>query len=249
MNVIFPRVIYIHWLPARPSDEWSVSGPFGSKHLFCVHDFLPIFCARRFKIRCSYLPIEKCHKCCHFYQNGSQWNGERMQIADNERGEKAGYFWHVISHASGYLRRLWTRNRPFPSSPGPVFQNEGRCLAFDMEIIFHSQANETQSEGFWNSKVACGRNISAEVQGKIATQAVHTGHNPFEGIVLGVQAFHQLSLKGILRVYWCLAAVSKITTLLASKITKISPHKRAPRKKWKITNILLLPDFVRQISL
>ena len=27
-------------------------------------------------------------------------------------------------------------NRPFPSSPGPLFQNEGRCSAFDVEIIF-----------------------------------------------------------------------------------------------------------------
>ena len=34
-------------------------------------------------------------------------------------------------------------NRPFPSSPGPLFQNEGRCSAFDMEIIFHSRANKT----------------------------------------------------------------------------------------------------------
>ena len=35
------------------------------------------------------------------------------------------------------------RNRPFPSSPGPLFQSEGRCSAFDMEIIFHSHANKT----------------------------------------------------------------------------------------------------------
>ena len=34
-------------------------------------------------------------------------------------------------------------NRPCPSSPGPLFQNEGRCSAFDMEIIFHSHANKT----------------------------------------------------------------------------------------------------------
>ena len=34
-------------------------------------------------------------------------------------------------------------NRPFPSSPGPLFQKEGRCWAFDMEIIFHSRANKT----------------------------------------------------------------------------------------------------------
>ena len=36
-----------------------------------------------------------------------------------------------------------TGNRQFPSSPGPLFQNEGRCSAFDMKIIFHSHANKT----------------------------------------------------------------------------------------------------------
>ena len=59
-------------------------------------------------------------------------------------------------------------NRPFPSCPGPLFQNKGRRSAFDMEIIFHSHANKThffsrerfctyphfESEGFWNSEVA-----------------------------------------------------------------------------------------------
>ena len=39
--------------------------------------------------------------------------------------------------------RLQDSNRPFPSFPGPLFQNESRCSAFDMEIIFHSQANKT----------------------------------------------------------------------------------------------------------
>ena len=32
-------------------------------------------------------------------------------------------------------------NRPFQSSPGPLFQNEGRNSAFDMEVIFHSHAS------------------------------------------------------------------------------------------------------------
>ena len=27
--------------------------------------------------------------------------------------------------------------------PGPLFQNEGRCSAFDMEIISHSHANKS----------------------------------------------------------------------------------------------------------
>ena len=38
-------------------------------------------------------------------------------------------------------------NRPFPSSPGPLYQNEVRCSTFDMEqameMIFHSHANKT----------------------------------------------------------------------------------------------------------
>ena len=34
-------------------------------------------------------------------------------------------------------------NRPFPSSPGPLYQNEVKCSAFDMEMIFHSHANKT----------------------------------------------------------------------------------------------------------
>ena len=35
------------------------------------------------------------------------------------------------------------QNRPFPSFPGPLFQNEGRWSAVDMEIIFRSHANKT----------------------------------------------------------------------------------------------------------
>ena len=34
-------------------------------------------------------------------------------------------------------------NTPFPSSPRLLFQNEDRCSAFDMEIIFHSHTNKT----------------------------------------------------------------------------------------------------------
>ena len=34
-------------------------------------------------------------------------------------------------------------NRPLPSSPGPLYQNEVNCSAFDMEMIFQSLANKT----------------------------------------------------------------------------------------------------------
>ena len=32
-------------------------------------------------------------------------------------------------------------NRPFLSLPGPLYQNQVECSAFDMEMIFHSYAN------------------------------------------------------------------------------------------------------------
>ena len=51
-------------------------------------------------------------------------------------------------------------NRPFPSSPRPLFQNEGRCLAFDMEIIFHSHANKTHFH-----KKGCAPSLILKVRG------------------------------------------------------------------------------------
>ena len=35
------------------------------------------------------------------------------------------------------------RNRSFLSSPGPLYQNEVECSAFDVEMIFNSHANKT----------------------------------------------------------------------------------------------------------
>ena len=35
------------------------------------------------------------------------------------------------------------KNRPFPSSPGALHENEVKCSAFDMKMIFHSHANKT----------------------------------------------------------------------------------------------------------
>ena len=34
-------------------------------------------------------------------------------------------------------------SRANQSSPGPLYQNEVKCSAFDMEIIFNSQASKT----------------------------------------------------------------------------------------------------------
>ena len=46
-------------------------------------------------------------------------------------------------HVHNALFSNMRTNRLFPSSPGPLFQNEGNCAAFDIDIIFHSQANRT----------------------------------------------------------------------------------------------------------
>jgi len=52
----------------------------------------------------------------------------------------------AFTHTQNAPVEFWWRyetNRPFPSSPGPLLRNEGRCSVFDMEIIFHSHANKT----------------------------------------------------------------------------------------------------------
>ena len=46
--------------------------------------------------------------------------------------EEIGYEWDTY------------HNRPFQSFPEPLYQNEVKCSAFDMEMIFHSHANKTQ---------------------------------------------------------------------------------------------------------
>ena len=49
---------------------------------------------------------------------------------------------HLENRAPFWCQKC--NNRPFPSSPWPLFQYEDRCSAFDMEIIFHSHANKTR---------------------------------------------------------------------------------------------------------
>ena len=51
-------------------------------------------------------------------------------------------------------------NRPFPSSPRPLYQNE--CSAFDMEMILHSQANKTH---FDKKGFALGHILKVRVSG------------------------------------------------------------------------------------
>ena len=42
-----------------------------------------------------------------------------------------------------YMLVLNSGNKPLPSFPRPLYENEFKCSAFDMEMIFHSHANNT----------------------------------------------------------------------------------------------------------
>ena len=45
----------------------------------------------------------------------------------------------------GEMKKIknYIKNTPFTSAPGPLYQNEVKSSAFDMEMIFHSHANKT----------------------------------------------------------------------------------------------------------
>ena len=45
-----------------------------------------------------------------------------------------------IFYAIVYVIYFLRNNRPFPSCLGPLYQNEIKCSAFNMQIIFYSHA-------------------------------------------------------------------------------------------------------------
>ena len=53
-------------------------------------------------------------------------------------------------------------NWPFLSSTGPPYQNEGKCLAFDMEMIFHCRGNKSH---FLKKGCALGLILKVRVSG------------------------------------------------------------------------------------
>ena len=59
------------------------------------------------------------------------------------RPPKQSHYALDIHLRPGLPRNLKVANRPFPSSPGPLYQNEVKCSAFDLKMIFHSHANKT----------------------------------------------------------------------------------------------------------
>ena len=60
----------------------------------------------------------------------------------------------------GEMKKI--KNTLFPSSPEPLYQNEVKSSAFDMEMIFHSHANKTH---FHKKDCALGLILKARVFG------------------------------------------------------------------------------------
>ena len=56
---------------------------------------------------------------------------------------KKNYHAKIIGPLTQKSDPVYTAYRPFPSSPGPLYQNEVQCSAFGMERIFHCHANKT----------------------------------------------------------------------------------------------------------
>ena len=65
---------------------------------------------------------------------------------------------HLVEVDVQYLEP--SSKKPFPSSPGPLYQNEVKCSAFDIELIFHSHANKTHFH-----KKGCTLSLSFESEG------------------------------------------------------------------------------------
>ena len=66
----------------------------------------------------------------------------------------------------------------FRVSPGPLFQNESRCSAFDMDIIFHSRGNKTHFH-----KRGCAPSLSLKVRVFGTRTAYRSAHCKREGKV------------------------------------------------------------------
>ena len=107
-------------------------------------------------------------------------------------------------------------NRPFPSSPGPLFQNEGRCSVCDVEIIFHYHANKTH---FHKKGCALGLILKVRVFGTQKWPIYRTDPKPSRYFDIMRNPTMQYNMKsGLLRVEPLLQkVVKKVGFVLARK--------------------------------
>ena len=109
-------------------------------------------------------------------------------------------------------------NRPFPSSSGPLFQNEGRGAAFDKGIIFHSHANKT-----YFHKKGCAPSLILKVR-VFGTRKWPVSMSSLLWLVTTQPTF--------LKYFWC-SRFSKQAEIL--KLSSSSPPTRTRVAKYPIT--------------
>ena len=82
--------------------------------------------------------------------------------------------------------------RPFPSSPGPLYHNEVKCSAFDMQMSYHSHAKTH----FHKKGCALGLILKVRVFGtrKWSIPLLHTekGHQRNRGVCTQAKKFYIL---------------------------------------------------------
>ena len=111
-------------------------------------------------------------------------------------------------------------NRPFLSSPRPLYQNKVKCSAFDMEMIFHSHANKIHFH-----KKGCTL-----------------------GLVLKVRVFGTWKWPIVINCQWsfpCRKYRSFINNVKVMKVAKVPPrflYCLDPSKTLLLLRIIRLPD-------
>ena len=103
---------------------------------------MPLLCSANF-LRAQYLDIPT-------------QTHELILISSNK------YAFMLVKTLHNIVLLIFKRNRPFPSSPWPLYQNDGKCLTFELKMIFTRKRfsqerlctwSHSESEGSWNSKV------------------------------------------------------------------------------------------------
>ena len=67
-------------------------------------------------------------------------------------------------------------NRQLPSFPGPLYQNEAKCSAFDMKMVSHSHTNKTI---YW---AACAPSHKMDFRSSVSKSGL-PGEGRHEGLV------------------------------------------------------------------
>ena len=99
-------------------------------------------------------------------------------------------------------------NKPFPTSPGPLHQNDVKSSAFDMEMLFHSHANKSH---FRKKSCALGLLLKVRVFGTREWPIIfpETGFYPVRAKSWGIKIMERTSKLHVCILFLCKIAKHK----------------------------------------